>query len=136
MDRAVASVFGFWQRFTFTRYLLASIVALAFDVASFSSLVAIGVGAIAASAAGYCIGIVIHWMVSAQYVFPGKTRDGAALQWQRVLFAGSALLGLGITVATVSMLSSLGIHALAAKGVAVGLSFVAVYAARKWGVFR
>jgi putative flippase GtrA len=136
MDRAVASVFGFWQRFTFTRYLLASIVALAFDIASFSSLVAVNIGATSASAVGYCIGIVIHWMVSAQYVFPGKTRDGTALQWQRILFAGSALLGLAITVGTVTVLSNIGVHALAAKAVAVVLSFVTVYAARKWGVFR
>lgn len=136
MDRAVESVFHFWQRFTFTRYLAASIVALAFDVASFSTLVATHIGATVASAIGYCVGIVIHWMVSAHYVFPGKTRDGSALQWQRVLFAGSALLGLAITVATVTILSHLGIHAIAAKGAAVGISFVAVYGARKWGVFR
>ncbi len=136
MDRAVESVFGFWQRFTFTRYLAASIVALAFDVASFSTLVATHISATTASAIGYCVGIIIHWMVSAHYVFPGKTRDGSALQWQRVLFAGSALLGLAITVATVTLLSNLGVHAIAAKGVAVGISFVAVYAARKWGVFR
>ena len=136
MDNAVETVFQFWQRFTFTRYLAASIVALAFDVASFSSLVATGVSATTASATGYSIGIVIHWMVSAHYVFPGKTRDGSALQWQRVLFAGSALLGLAITVATVTILSGVGIHAIAAKGAAVGISFVAVYGARKWGVFR
>jgi putative flippase GtrA len=136
MDRTVASVFDFWQRFTFTRYLAASIVALAFDVASFSSLVAVGIGATAASATGYSIGIVIHWMVSAHYVFPGKTRNGGALQWQRVLFAGSALLGLVITVGTVTVLNNLGIHAIAAKGAAVAISFIAVYAARKWGVFR
>ena len=105
MDNAVETVFQFWQRFTFTRYLAASIVALAFDVASFSSLVATGISATTASATGYSIGIVIHWMVSAHYVFPGKTRDGSALQWQRVLFAGSALLGLAITVATVTILS-------------------------------
>jgi putative flippase GtrA len=136
MDRAVETVFQFWQRFTFTRYLAASIIALAFDVASFSSLVAMGIGATAASATGYSIGIVIHWMVSAHYVFPGKTRDGGALQWQRVLFAGSALLGLAITVTTVTFLSNLGVHAITAKGAAVAISFIAVYAARKWGVFR
>jgi putative flippase GtrA len=136
MDRAVASVVDFWHRFSFTRYLAASIVALAFDVASFSSLFAAGVSATLASAIGYCVGIIIHWMVSAHYVFPGKTRDGSALQWQRVLFAGSAILGLAITVGTVTVLSNMGVHAIAAKGVAVAISFLAVYAARKWGVFR
>jgi putative flippase GtrA len=136
MDRALSSALDLWQRFTITRYLAASIVALAFDVAIFSSLVAVTVAPTWASAIGYCAGIVIHWFVSANFVFTGKAREGSALQWQRVLFAGSALLGLAITVGTVSLLTEIGMHAVAAKAVAVGLSFVAVYAARKWGVFK
>jgi putative flippase GtrA len=125
-----------WHRFTITRYLAASIIALAFDVALFSSLVAIAVNPTLASAAGYCAGIVIHWLVSANIVFTGKTRDGAALHIQRALFAGSALVGLGITVATVEILGRVGVHPIPSKGAAIGISFVAVYAMRKWGVFR
>jgi putative flippase GtrA len=52
------------------------------------------------------------------------------------LFAGSALVGLGITVATVEILGRFGIEPIASKAVAIGISFVAVYAMRKWGVFR
>jgi putative flippase GtrA len=125
-----------WNRFTLTRYLAASIVALAFDVAVFSTLLAVGVGAALSSALGYCAGIVIHWLVSSNFVFTGKTRTGSALQWQRILFAGSAFLGLAITVATVAILSSWGAHPVAAKAIAIIISFVAVYAARKWGVFK
>jgi putative flippase GtrA len=136
MERAISSALDIWQRFTITRYLAASIVALAFDVAIFSSLVALHLQAAWASAIGYSAGIVIHWFVSANFVFTGKTREGSALQWQRVLFAGSALLGLAITVGTVAVLTSFGIHAIPAKGAAVAISFVAVYAARKWGVFK
>ena len=94
MDRAIASALVLWHRFTITRYLAASIIALAFDVALFSSLVALGMDPTIASAAGYCAGIIVHWLVSANMVFTGKTRDGAALHIQRALFAGSALVGL------------------------------------------
>ena len=136
MDRAISSAMDIWNRFTLTRYLAASIVALAFDVAVFSTLLAIGIGAAIASALGYCAGIVIHWLVSSNFVFTGKTRQGAALQWQRVMFAGSAILGLAITVATVAIFSGWGLHPVAAKAIAIIISFIAVYAARKWGVFR
>lgn len=136
MDRAIASALVLWHRFTITRYLAASIIALAFDVALFASLVALGIDPTIASAAGYCAGIVVHWLVSANIVFTGKTRDGAALHVQRALFAGSALVGLGITVATVEILGRMGVHPIPSKGVAIGISFVAVYAMRKWGVFR
>ena len=136
MDRAISSAMDIWNRFTLTRYLAASIVALAFDVAVFSTLLAIGMGAAIASALGYCAGIVIHWLVSSNFVFTGKTRTGAALQWQRILFAGSAILGLAITVATVAIFSGWGLHPVAAKAIAIIISFIAVYAARKWGVFR
>lgn len=136
MDRAVASALVLWHRFTITRYLAASIIALAFDVALFASLVTFAVDPTIASAAGYAAGIIVHWLVSSNVVFVGKTRDGAALHVQRALFAGSALVGLAITVATVEAFGRLGAHPMAAKGIAIGVSFVAVYAMRKWGVFR
>lgn len=136
MDRAIASALHIWHNFTLTRYLVASIIALAFDVALFSTLVAVQMDPTIASAVGYCAGIVIHWLVSANMVFTGKTRDGAALHIQRALFAGSALVGLAITVATVEIMGRMGVHPVASKGAAVGVSFVAVYAMRKWGVFR
>jgi putative flippase GtrA len=136
MERAIASAMQLWQRFTITRYLVASVIALAFDVALFSSLVAVEIDPTLASAAGYCAGIVVHWMVSANFVFAGKAREGAALHIQRALFAGSALAGLGITVATVEILGRVGVHPIPSKAVAVAVSFFAVYALRKWGVFR
>ena len=136
MDRALTSALNLWHGFTLTRYLAASVVALAFDLALFSTLVAIQMDPTLASAIGYCAGIIIHWVISANLVFTGKTRDGAGLQWQRVLFAGSALVGLGITVATVEILGRAGVHPVAAKGVAISVSFTAVYIMRKWGIFR
>lgn len=136
MDRAIASALLFWRRFTITRYLASSIIALAFDVALFSGLIAIAVDPTVASAVGYFAGIGVHWAVSTSIVFNGKTRNGAALRIQQVLFAGSALVGLAITVVTVELLGRTGVDPISSKAVAIGVSFIAVYAMRKCGVFR
>ncbi len=123
-------------RFSITRYLLASIVSLAFDVALFMVLVAFMTDPGWASAAGYSAGIIVHWLISSSFVFPGKTKDGAALQLQRLGFIGTAVLGLGITVSMVSWLTDFGVLPVVAKGAAVFVSFFAVYITRKYGVFR
>ncbi len=124
------------NRFSITRYLLASIISLAFDVALFMVLGAFLVDPGWASAAGYSFGILVHWLISSSFVFPGKTRDGTALQLQRLGFIGTAILGLGITVSMVSWLTDAGVLPVIAKGAAVAVSFFAVYLTRKYGVFR
>ncbi|GAB5489303.1 MAG: hypothetical protein Pars2KO_28730 [Parasphingorhabdus sp.] len=124
------------NRFSITRYLLASIVSLAFDVALFMVLVAFLFDPGISSAAGYSAGIVVHWLISSSFVFPGKTRAGVALQLQRLGFIGTAILGLGITVSIVSWLTEMGALPVIAKGAAVFVSFFAVYLTRKFGVFR
>ncbi len=129
------SALQIWHRFTITRYLVASVVALALDVAVFSVLRTIGMYAGIAGAIGYCAGIVVHWLISASFVFTGRAKTGNASYVQRALFAGSALLGLGITIITISVLSSLGFNAMYAKTFAVALSFFAVYAVREFSVF-
>ena len=136
MDRALASARMVWRQFTLTRYLAASVIALAFDLAVFGMGIFLGFDPALASGFGYCVGIIVHWLVSAQYVFVGKRREGTALQLQRAFFAGSAVVGLGLTVGVVAISSATGAHALTAKALAVGISFFAVYALRKWGVFR
>lgn len=125
-----------FNRFSITRYLLASVVSLAFDVALFMVLVAFATDPGWSSAAGYSAGIIVHWLISSSFVFPGKTRQGAALHLQRIGFIGTAILGLGITVSIVSALTELGTLPVVAKGVAVAVSFFAVYLTRRFGVFR
>ena len=136
MERAIASAVGIWQRFTVTRYLAASLIALGFDISVFAALVAFGNDPTIASAIGYCAGIVVHWLISIQFVFVGKTRSGGDLLLQRVLFAGSAFVGLAITVTTVELLGRAGIDPVPAKIAAIAISFFAVYVMRKWGVFK
>jgi putative flippase GtrA len=136
MQGAITSVLSLWHRFTLTRYFAASVVALVCDLAIFWTLVTVGISIAPASAVGYAAGIAIHWLISANIVFPGKAREGAALMVQRGLFVASALLGLGITVGIVALASAVGAHAVLAKALAVIVSFAAVYAVRKWGVFQ
>lgn len=124
------------NRFAITRYLLASIISLAFDVSLFMVLVAFDFDPGGAAAAGYIAGIFVHWLISSSFVFPGKERDGMALQLQRLGFIGTAILGLGITVSIVSWLTDFGALPVIAKGAAVFVSFFVVYATRKYGVFR
>ncbi|MBF6602138.1 MAG: GtrA family protein [Sphingorhabdus sp.] len=124
------------NRFSITRYLLASIVSLAFDVALFMVLVAFAFDPGWSSAAGYSAGIIVHWLISSSFVFPGKARQGVALHLQRIGFIATAILGLGITVSIVSWMTALGILPVVGKGVAVFVSFFVVYATRKLGVFR
>ena len=136
MERSINSALDIWHRFTLSRYLLASVVALGCDVAVYFALVGMSLDTTFASALGYSIGIIVHWLISSQIVFVGKLREGTALHLQRALFAGSALLGLGLTVGVVAMLTGAGSDALTAKIAAIIVSFVAVYVTRKWGVFK
>lgn len=136
MERSINSALDIWHRFTLSRYLLASVVALGCDVAVYFALVGMSLDTTFASALGYSIGIIVHWLISSQIVFVGKLREGTALHLQRALFAGSALLGLGLTVGIVAMFTSLGSDALTAKIAAIIVSFIAVYVTRKWGVFK
>lgn len=124
------------RRIVFARYLIASVIALAFDFALYLALVAGGMSPSLAAAVGYCAGIGIHWMISAEFVFRGKRREGGALQVQRTLFAATALVGLGLTVGTVTIADAIGFTPVVGKGIATAISFVTVYALRKYGVFR
>lgn len=136
MERAVTSAIQIWRQFTVTRYLAASIAALGCDMLIFASLIVFHVDPTIASAIGYCAGIVCHWTISVNYVFVGKSHSGPGSFLQRVMFAGSALIGLAITVATVEIIGRGGADPVSAKIVAIAISFVAVYLMRKWGVFK
>lgn len=136
MDGAIASARLIWQQFTLTRYLAASVVALVCDMAVFAFLLEIQTDPTLASAVGYCAGIVCHWLISIRFVFVGKTRSGNELLLQRLLFAGSAVIGLAITVLTVECLSRTYVDPVTSKIVAIAISFFAVYLMRKCAIFK
>ena len=94
-----------------------------------------GVGAATAAAIGYSAGILAHWLLSSRFVFATGRRDGADRVRQQGLFVVSAIVGLLLTVAIVGLGSVIGVPAVLAKLVAVGVSFQATYLLRSRIVF-
>lgn len=119
-------------------YLLASGLALGSDAGLFLLLLDAGLPPMAASAVGYCAGIFVHWLVSSRLVFA----DGAAERGtgerhrQKLLFVGSALIGLAITTAIVGTGTALGLDPRLAKLAAIIVSFQTTYLLRRHIVFR
>jgi putative flippase GtrA len=121
---------------TFLRYVGASAVALAGDMALFNLFLLADWEPAAAAAASYAAGIVIHWLISSRLVFvEGAQTAGMDRVRQKGLFLGSAFVGLGLTVAIVWAGDRAGLDANLAKLAAIGVSFVATYVLRKTLVF-
>ena len=119
------------------RYLGASVIALACDLACFLFLLRLGLAPAPASALGYGLGIAVHWLVSSRKVFIGSVASpGAARTRQKALFVGSALIGLAVTTAVVAAASGLGLDPRLAKLLAVGASFTITWLLRDSVVFR
>ncbi|MFC3439973.1 GtrA family protein [Sphingobium rhizovicinum] len=116
----------------FARYLLASICALSGDFAVFLALDRVGASPVIAAVGGYGAGLVVHWIISIRFVF---VLDQGPTHAQRIGFVVSAMLGMGVTMLLVGALSALGLAPPLAKLLSVPLSFLTVYAIRKYGVF-
>src|SRR4249919_3448472 len=119
------------------RYLGASVIALGCDFACFLLLLQLGLDPAPASALGYSVGIVVHWLVSSRKVFvDGVASGGRARTRQKALFVGSALAGLAVTTGVVAAASALGLDPRLAKLVAVAASFTVTWLLRDSVVFR
>lgn len=122
---------------TFGRYLLTSVFSLGCDLCLFVLFLNGGMAPMAASAAGYMAGIVVHWLFSTRFVFDaGMVSQGLVRIRQKGLFMGTALLGLAITAAIVGWGAGLGLDPRIAKLVAIAVSFQATYMARRVIIFR
>lgn len=140
MARTIADLIATVRRgeLRWLNYLLASGLALGSDAGLFLLLLDAGLPPMAASAIGYCAGILVHWLVSSRLVFA----DGAAARGtgerhrQKLLFVGSALVGLAITTAIVGTGTALGLDPRLAKLAAIVVSFQATYMLRRHIVFR
>ena len=122
----------------FLRYVAVSVGALATDMGVFLALLEGGVPSIAASAVGYSIGILTHWVLSSRKVFQDRVSDKGTAQrtQQKAMFLASALLGLLMTVAIVGAGTALGLDPKIAKIVAIIISFFLTYALRNIVIFR
>ena len=119
------------------RYLLASVGALAVDMACFLALLTFGVWPAAATAVGYCVGIAAHWLLSSRAVFADTVAArGSARTRQKALFAVSALIGLALTSAIVWAGDVSGVDPRLAKVFAIGCSFTLTWVLRRKVVFR
>lgn len=119
------------------RYVLASIGALAVDVGSFLALLSLAVPAAAASAFGYALGIVAHWLLSSRAVFADTVAErGRERTKQKALFVVSAMIGLGLTTAIVGLADLGGVDPRLAKLVAIVVSFTVTWMLRNKVVFR
>ncbi len=121
----------------FIRYVLASVGALAVDMACFLALLSAGMWAAGASAIAYSAGIIAHWLMSSRAVFVGNVAErGAERTKQKALFVISALVGLGLTTAIVWAGDVSGFDPRLAKLVAIAVSFAATWLLRSKVVFR
>jgi putative flippase GtrA len=118
-----------------SRYTLVSALALVLDFAVYLLLAAGGMRGALAGAIGYACGIALHYMLSVRYVFDAAAAHKAQ---SRLIteFAISGLAGLAITALVIALTVDLGgMPLLPAKMLAVGVSFLVVFALRRGVVF-
>lgn len=90
-----------------------------------------------AAAIGYSLGILAHWLMSSRAVFQDAVAHaGMARTRQKALFVISALVGLGLTTAIVTLGEWAGLFPLIGKGAAIVVSFTVTWLLRSKVVFR
>lgn len=137
MSRAFVDLATRLRDIRFVRYVLASVGALAVDMGAFLALLGSGMAAAPASAVGYSLGILAHWLLSSRTVFAdGVAERGAARTRQKALFVVSALIGLSLTTAIVGLGVWAGIDPRLAKLAAIAISFLTTWLLRARIVFR
>lgn len=120
----------------YVRYILASGVALCADVGCFLALWTATVPASIAGAASYCVGIVVHWLISSRAVFGNRVAPGGLPRArQKAAFVASALAGLAVTTAILHVYEGAGSDPRLGKLVAVAVSFQITWLLRKIVVF-
>jgi len=119
------------------RYVLASVGALAVDMGSFLAFLSLAVPAAAASALGYALGIVAHWLLSSRAVFADSVAErGRERTKQKALFVMSAMIGLALTTGIVGIADLAGADPRIAKLGAIVISFAVTWMLRNKVVFR
>lgn len=121
---------------TYFRYVAASGVALCVDFALFMGGLSLHVLPAVAAAVGYLGGLVCHWLISTRFVFADRVAATGPQRWQQqALFAGSAFVGLALTMAIVGSFAAYGLDPRLGKVAAIAVSFQATYMLRRKVVF-
>lgn len=131
-------LFGGMRANTYLRYVVVSFSALAVDLCIFLALLSTGFASVAASAVGYSVGILAHWVLSSRKVFKDRVsgRGTAARTQQKAMFVMSALLGLLVTMGVMAGGNALGVDPRISKVVAIAVSFQLTYFLRNLVIFR
>jgi putative flippase GtrA len=117
------------------RYLVASAVALGCDLSVYGMLLEASLRAVMAGTLSYMAGLIVHYGLSASWVFPDPA-GGRRTPPTLAKFVATGLLGLGMTAGLIGMLTGAGLcGAYAAKAVAIAVSTVTVFAMRRTYVF-
>lgn len=120
--------------FQFLRYGVVSVAALSLDLAIFLTLAESGAASTLAGAAGYAVGLLLHFVLSVALVFgPAREKSRRRLFGE---FAASGMFGLMTTAIIIGlMVDKLHTSAFTAKTTAVLITFVAVFILRRHVVF-
>jgi putative flippase GtrA len=137
MINGIVALLSKMRQVTVIRYGLVSVAALAVDMSSFLALLALGTFPATASALGYGLGIIAHWILSSRKVFSDSVAEGGmARNRQKAMFVVSALIGLALTTAIVGAITAFQGDPRLAKLVAIVASFTVTWLLRKHLVFR
>jgi putative flippase GtrA len=116
-------------------YVVVSALALAVDLICFQTLVTMGSRPKIAGAAGYLMGLALHYVLSKTFVFDVTSSAKSKMQ-RRLEFFASGMIGLLLTAGIIWLSTEiLGVHASLAKLAAVAISFVVVFLIRRQIVF-
>lgn len=118
-----------------SRYTLVSVAALVLDFAVYMVLVQLTEMPTLAGVIGYTLGLGLHYSLSVRFVFDIMATD-KSIRRTFVEFVVSGLVGLCLTALVIWLATTVvGLPALIAKVLAVGISFLAVFAMRHAVVF-
>jgi putative flippase GtrA len=116
-------------------YTIVSAFALGVDVAVFGVLTSAGTAARWAGVAGYSVGLIVHYILSARFVFDTSGSTKSAVR-RFVEFVVSGAIGLGITWLMIAVAVDLmHLPAIVGKVAAVGVAFIVVFMLRRGIVF-
>lgn len=116
----------------FAWYLAISVIALAIDFALFLGLTTTGWRPGLAAAAGWTVGLLVHYLLARRFLYIGIERGGRLpTRISRFLnYALPSVVGLAITVLVVEVGAALGFAPTATKALATVLSFGLAFVAR------
>lgn len=116
------------------RTIVIGFISLGVDLAVLSSLTEAGVWYIASAAVGFCVSLVVNWLLNRTFVFTEHTMP---LRTEAAMYALLSVVGLALTEAVMyALVEFVGAPYQLAKLVAVGVVLIWTFTARKKLLYR